>query len=73
MYRRENPDDPPPEALEMATFITNYLASVWFSWLTHIHRYHDEEYLLNFEYFMAGTKLMIKSLAEGNVADLLDR
>lgn len=41
-------------AAQLATFLTNYLASVWFTWLPYMDRWDDAEFLLNPGYAMAG-------------------
>lgn len=41
-------------AAQLATFLTNYLASVWFTWLPYPARWNDDEFLLNPRYVMAG-------------------
>lgn len=47
-------DDVEDSAAQLATFITNYLASVWFTWLPYMDRWDDDEFLLNPTYVMAG-------------------
>jgi hypothetical protein len=47
-------DDVEDSAAQLATSLTNYLASVWFTWLPYIDGWDDDQFLLSPTYVMAG-------------------